>query len=122
MHPILGTMDKKKVIIHYNNLPPEVLEALREKYPDGHMHHVFKVTKPNNDFFYAVTVDTEDASYLIKVDVKIDNITEDKLDDAIFSNIDGAKPAGKMAEDDEVAEDDDDESSKPKEDKDDELF
>ncbi len=117
-------MEKKRVIIHYNNLAPEVLEALREKYPDGHMHHVFKVTKPNNDFFYAVTVDTEDTSYLIKVDVKIDNITEDKLDDAIFSNIESVKPTGKMGDEDEVAEDDDDESSSKSksDDKDDDIF
>lgn len=116
-------MNKKKVIIHYNNLSAEVLEALKEKYPDGHMHHVFKVTKPNNDFFYAVTVDTEDTSYLIKVDVKIDNITEDKLDDAIFANIEGIKPTGKMDEDEDSSEDDEDESSsKSKEPKDDDLF
>lgn len=117
-------MDKKKVITHYHNLSAEVLEALREKYPDGHMHHVFKVTKPNNDFFYAVTVDTEDASYLIKVDVKIDNITEDKLDDAIFSNIDSVKPAGKMGEEEEAAEEEEDDnpSKEKSEDKDDEIF
>jgi hypothetical protein len=116
-------MDKKKVITHYNSLAPEVLEALREKYPDGHMHHVFKVTKPNNDFFYAVTVDTEDTSYLIKVDVKIDNITEDKLDDAIFSNIDSVKPAGKITDEDESSEDEEEDTSKDKaEEKDDDIF
>lgn len=116
-------MDKKKVIIHYNNLPPEVLEALREKYPDGHMQHVFKVTKPNNDFFYAVTFDTEDTSYLIKVDVKIDNITEDKLDDAIFSNIEGIKPAGKMGDEEDLSDEDEEEgSTKGKEPKDDDVF
>jgi hypothetical protein len=116
-------MDKKKVIIHYNNLSPEVLEALREKYPDGHMQHVFKVTKPNNDFFYAVTVDTEDTSYLIKVDVKIDNITEDKLDDAIFSNIDNIKPVGKIEEEEMSDEDEDESASKRKnEEKEDDMF
>lgn len=115
-------MDKKKVIIHYNNLSPEVLEALREKYPEGHMQHVFKVTKPNGDFFYAVTVDTEDTSYLIKVDVKIDNVTEDKLDDAIFSGIEGIKPAGKMDEEDLSDEEEDEGSSKPDEGKDDDVF
>lgn len=111
--------NKKKIIIHYNNLSPEVLDALREAYPDGHMHHIFKVTKPNNDFFYAVTLDTEDTSYLIKVDVKIDNITEDKLDDALFSNIEGIKPTGK--EEEEMGDDDEEESPKPDKDKD-EIF
>ncbi|HEX3006542.1 MAG TPA: hypothetical protein VHO90_02895 [Bacteroidales bacterium] len=46
----------------------------------GYNDYVIKVTKPNNDFFYAVTVDTEDASYLVKVDVKIDNLTEEEFE------------------------------------------
>jgi hypothetical protein len=114
---------KKKIIIHINNIPCEVLDALREKYPDGYMNHVFKVTKPNNEFFHAVTVDMPDASYLIKVDVRIDNITEDKLDDAIFSSINGAKPAGKLDEEEPEEEEEEDDSSKSKSDsKDDDLF
>lgn len=121
----ISAMDKKKVIVHISNLPPEVMEALKEKYPDGYMHHVFKVTKPNNDFFHAVTVDTEDSSYLIKVDVKIDNITEDKLDDAIFANVDGPKAGGKIADDAEPEEEEEEEESpsadKPEQ-KDDDVF
>jgi hypothetical protein len=116
-------MNKKKVIVHINNLAPELLEALKEKYPDGHQHHIFKVTKPNNDFFYAVTLDTKDASYLIKVDVKIDNISENKLDDAIFSGLDVDKPVGKIP-DDEIPEDepDDDSAGSKNKDKDDVVF
>lgn len=84
-------MEKKKVIIHYNNLPPEVLELIVEQYPDGYKNHVKKITKPNNDFFYAITVDTKEISYLIKVDVKIDNLTEDKLDEALFASAETSK-------------------------------
>jgi hypothetical protein len=113
---------KKKVIIHISNIPCEVLDALREKYPDGYMHHVFKVTKPSGDFFHAVTVDTEDSSYLIKVDVKIDNITEDKLDDAIFSSVNGVKPVGKPDDEDEPEEEDDEEEPSKSEAKDDDVF
>jgi hypothetical protein len=117
-------MEKKKVIIHYNNLSIELQDALREKYPDGYQNHTFKVTKPNKDFFYAVTLDTKDASYLVKVDVKIDNITENKLDDAIFANIDTPKVAGKIPDDD-IEDDEPDEESKPPKpdtDKDNDLF
>jgi hypothetical protein len=79
---------RKKVIVHINNISPEVMEIVHEKYPDGYQDHVFKVTKPNNDFFYAFTVDTDDTSYLIKVDVKIDTVTADKIDEQIFSAVD----------------------------------
>lgn len=80
--------NKKNVIVHISNITPEVQEALNEKYPDGFQHHVFKVTKPNKDFFYAITVDTQDTSYLIKVDVKIDTATNDKIDEQLFSHND----------------------------------
>ena len=113
---------KKKVIIHINNIPCEVLDALREKYPDGFMHHVFKVIKPSGDFFHAVTVDTEDSSYLIKVDVKIDNVTEDKLDDAIFSGVNGVKPIGKPDDEDEPEDEEEEDDSSKSENKDDEVF
>lgn len=116
-------MEKKKIIVHYNNLSPEVIELLRQKYPDGYQHHTKKITKPNNDFFYAVTLDTDDTSYLIKVDVKIDNITENKLDDAIFANIDNSKGLGKIP-DEEIEEngDDDTGNSSAEKDKDDDVF
>jgi hypothetical protein len=39
-----------------------------------------KVQKPSGDFFYAITVDTADSSYLVKVDVKIDNLTEEEFE------------------------------------------
>jgi len=79
---------RKKVIVHISNLSPEVMEIVHEKYPDGFQDHVFKITKPNNDFFYAFTLDTEDTSYLIKVDVKIDTVTTDKIDEQLFSVVD----------------------------------
>lgn len=65
-------MGKKRVIVRYDDLKPEVLEALEKKYPDGIENHVFKVNKKDNDFFYAITVDTEDTSYLVKVNVSVD--------------------------------------------------
>ncbi len=72
---------KKRVIIHINNVTQEVLEAIQQKYPEGYQDRIFKVTKPNGDFFHAITVDTADASYLIKVDVKIDTATDEKIEE-----------------------------------------
>ncbi|PKP50363.1 MAG: hypothetical protein CVT94_01815 [Bacteroidetes bacterium HGW-Bacteroidetes-11] len=73
-------MDKKRLVVSYSNVTPEVLEAIRKKYPLGYSNHVIKVKTKGDDFFYAITVDTEDASYLIKVPVKIDtkaNLNDD---------------------------------------------
>jgi len=78
-------MDKKKVIVSYNNLPPNVIEAIKIQYPDGYANYVKKIPKPNNDFFYAINVETEDTSYLVKVNVKIDNINPEKLEEQLFA-------------------------------------
>jgi hypothetical protein len=77
-------MDKKKLVISHKNLSPELLTLLKKKYPYGYNDHVIKVTKPNNEFFYAVTLDTEDASYLVKVNVKIDTKPKDDDDEKGF--------------------------------------
>jgi hypothetical protein len=77
-------MEKKRLVISYNNLSQELLDLVKKKYPTGFLNHVIKVTKPNNDFFYAITLDTEDTSYLIKVNVKIDSKAKDEDDEKDF--------------------------------------
>ena len=79
-----GFMDKKKLVISYKNLTPELLAQVKKKYPYGYLNNVIKVTKPNNEFFYAITLDTDDASYLIKVNVKVDTKPKDDEDDKGF--------------------------------------
>lgn len=77
-------MERKSLVVSYNNVTTEVMEAIRKKYPLGFSNHVIKVKTQGEDFFYAITVDTNDASYLVKVPVKIDTkgISEDDaLDD-----------------------------------------
>jgi hypothetical protein len=73
-------MEKKRIIVSYKNCTDEVIEAIKKKYPNGYNDFVIKVQKPNNEFFYAITVDTANASYLVKVDVKIDNLTEEEFE------------------------------------------
>lgn len=71
-------MEKKRVIVSYKNLKPEVLEIMQEQYPYGYSDDIIKVDKGNNQHFYAVIVDTEDVKYLVKVDVKIDMLIEEQ--------------------------------------------
>ncbi len=77
---------RKKIVVNYENLSEDVVEAIKKKYPTGYMNHVFKVSLPNNNFFHAITIDTEDTSYLVKVKVKLDKV--DKLEEELFNNID----------------------------------
>ncbi len=69
-------MQRKRVIKSIENLTDDVLGALRMKYPEGWSNHIIKVNKGNNDFFHAITLDTEDTSYLVKVKVKVDTTSD----------------------------------------------
>ena len=73
-------MGKVNKVISLQNLTPELLDLLNKKYTDGYNNHVIKVTTPKNDFFYGVTLDTPEISYLIKVPVKID-ANPDEIDE-----------------------------------------
>jgi hypothetical protein len=76
-------MGKINKVVSFQNLSSELLELLHKKYPDGYQNHVIKVTTPKNDFFYGVTLDTADVSYLIKVPVKVDS-NPDEIEDKDF--------------------------------------
>jgi hypothetical protein len=69
-------MGKVNKVISYENLTPELQELLSKKYPNGYTDHVIKVATPSKEF-WAVTLDTPETSYLIKVPVKVDTNTDD---------------------------------------------
>ena len=92
-------MEKKRLIVSMDNLPEGVIEAIRKKYPSGYSDYVIKVPKGNNDFFYAITVDTESASYLVKVNVKIDSVVESDDKDSVDDDIEIDPDDESLAED-----------------------
>lgn len=71
---------KKRLVISYKNCSEEILEAIRQQYPKGYNDALIKIDKPNGDSFYAITVETEEAHFLVKVDVKIDTISPEDLE------------------------------------------
>lgn len=75
---------KRKVIVSYQNLTAEVKEAILKKYPLGWVNHMIKVKGAGDSYFHAITLDTEEISYLIKVPVKIDQ-KSDKDDEEFFA-------------------------------------
>lgn len=94
---------KKRVVISYSNLTPELIEAFKERYPLGYSDYMIRVDKPSGDFFYGVMLETEDVSYLVKVNVKIDNKSEEELDKDIYGEGDDDDIKGA----DEIADTDD---------------
>ena len=66
-------MEKKKLIVDYHKITSDLKEEIFKKYPLGWINHKIKVMIPGNSFFYAITIDTSDASYLVKVPARIDS-------------------------------------------------
>lgn len=86
---------KKKLIVSYKNLSEELLELFKEAYPEGYKDYLQKTIKPNGEPIFVVPLETEEVSYMIKFDVKIDSgLVDDDLDSAMYG-------------DDEVKDDDD---------------
>jgi hypothetical protein len=67
---------KKRHAVSYENMSDALLAAFNEKYPGGYNEYfpdLKKYPKPDGSSFYAVTVETEDSIYLVKIKVKTDD-------------------------------------------------
>lgn len=94
--------NRKKLIINYSNLTPDLLEAVRKKYPLGWINHTIKIPTSGGAFFFAITLDTDEISYLIKVPVKID--TKSVKDEDFFDSSRDLKESDSIDEDDDEKE------------------
>ena len=68
--------NKRRHIISYENMPPELAAAFAEKYPKGfndYLPDLNKYTKPDGTPFYAVLIELPADLYLVKIKVQIDN-------------------------------------------------
>ena len=93
---------KKRLVASFNNLSPELQERVKELYPNGFSDAMMRVDKPNGDFFYAVPFETEEISYLVKIDVKIDDGSDEDDDKEYYD--DDIKGADELQDDSSQAE------------------
>ncbi|MDR2652705.1 MAG: hypothetical protein LBC68_10415 [Prevotellaceae bacterium] len=98
---------KRRIVVNYNQLAPELIELLNERYPSGWRDYILKVEKGNGDFFHAIMLDTDDVSYLIKVSVKVDSDITDDIEKDLF---------GLSHDDDFIVDDEQDEDYDDKDD------
>ena len=67
---------KRRAVCSFENMSDELAAAFAEKYPKGYSDYfpdLVKYPKPDGSSFYAVTVETEEAIYLVKIKVKTDD-------------------------------------------------
>jgi hypothetical protein len=96
---------KKRIVTSIHNLTPEQLEEVKALYPKGFSEVMSRIDKPNGDFFYVVPYETEETSYLLKIDVKIDE-NADEVDDDDFFGDDEIAGAEEIQDEAAVADDD----------------
>ena len=78
--------NKKKLIISYKNLPDSIKELFKQTYPEGYRDYLQKTIKPNGEPIFVVPLETEDTSYMVKFDVKIDTaLVDDDLDKDVYN-------------------------------------
>ena len=97
---------KTRLVTSYNNLTAEQQEEVKALYPRGFAEVMTRIDKPNGDFFYVVPYETDEVSYLVKIDVKIDDSTDDVDDD--FYGDDELKGADEIQDNGQMDDEDDD--------------
>lgn len=78
--------EKKRIVINYNNLSDELLEKVKDKYPNGYAESMLRIDRGPGDFFYGIVLETEDTNYLIKINVTIDDGLEEEDDKEYYND------------------------------------
>lgn len=60
-------VSKKKVIKSLENLSEDLKELLRDQYPNGYESSITRITNAKKEPIFVFPLETEDATYLVKV-------------------------------------------------------
>ena len=104
-------------MVSYENMSEELAAIFNEKYPKGfsdYLPDLVKYTKPDGTPFNAVTIETPDSIYLVKINVKTDDLEdverwlegeEDAENEAVAGgSADASDSAGETLPDDNIAQ------------------
>lgn len=100
--------NKKRHVISYEKLSPEVLAAFNDKYPGGVndcLDDIQKYPKPDGTSFYAITLELPEDIYLVKVQIQVDDVED--IERWLESEMDnGAEQGGSPDSEDSTLPDD----------------
>ena len=71
--------NKRRHIVSYENMSPELAAAFAEKYPKGfndYLPDLTRYTKPDGTPFYAVLIELPEDLYLVKIKVRVDDLDD----------------------------------------------
>ncbi|NCO63447.1 MAG: hypothetical protein GW839_09085 [Flavobacteriales bacterium] len=97
--------NRKRVIVDFKKLTPEILGLLVEKFPEGYDEDdIISFRNAKNELVEAVEVNTEDTKYLIKVSTKLVK-TMENYDEDDYEDFDSDDPEAVQDPDIEIEED-----------------
>ncbi len=74
--PTMAPDTRRRHVVSYENMSEELAAIFSEKYPKGfsdYLPDLVKYTKPDGTPFNAVTIETPDSIYLVKIKLKTDD-------------------------------------------------
>ena len=82
--------NKKKLVVDYKTVPNSIVEAIARKFPDGITDGDYiRYVNAKGERVSAIPIETEDAYYLVKMGVELqEKVDEMDLDDIIPANTD----------------------------------
>ncbi|MGK7397590.1 MAG: hypothetical protein ACNS62_23635 [Candidatus Cyclobacteriaceae bacterium M3_2C_046] len=78
-------MEKKRIIKSYEKLSSELQDKLRDQYPYGFSNKLIRLNNSKNETFFAVPLETDDTTYMVKVQIEKIKRHDDADDEFHFS-------------------------------------
>lgn len=86
-------VSKKRVIKSLENLTEDLKDLLREQYPTGYESSITRITNAKKEPIFVFPLETEDATYLIKVPATKNSDGEYDVDSTPEPDMEGGTPA-----------------------------
>jgi hypothetical protein len=101
-------VSKKRVIKSLENLSEDLKELLRDQYPNGYESSITRITNAKKEPIFVFPLETDDATYLIKVPATKNSDGEYDVDSTPDPDAEGGVPAARGGDDDEFGSGDGD--------------
>lgn len=86
-------VSKKKVIKSLENLSEELKDLLRDQYPNGYESSITRITNAKKEPIFVFPLETEDATYLVKVPVTKNSDGEYDVESKPETEFEGGGPS-----------------------------
>jgi len=92
-------LTKSRKLISFDKLDNTLKRQLLKEYPDGFEDVAIRIDAPTP--FYAVLLEADSTTYLVKLSNYIINMDADDLDDELDDDVEGSEDLEDMEDDDE---------------------